>query len=193
MIQAGQGWGIANALRAGSSLGCSLMLSCSHHFPFPATHFLGLAKFVSKRLDIESLSLLSSDACTVHIISYARLALSVPGSQRLRPLSPGARAASPRKKCSMCCGKCASRIFHNTYYTGERRRREQAIMMKIRHTLAEASGYISIQHPVQKEIDGPGSYDRNWKDERTLAKTACSSSAYVTWGACCTIETRLLP
>src|SRR5260370_33939910 len=41
---------------------------------------------------------------------------SVSGSQSLRPLSPGARAASPRKKSSMCCGKCAKRIFHNTYY-----------------------------------------------------------------------------
>jgi hypothetical protein len=60
-------------------------------------------------------------------------------------------------------------------------------------SLAEASGYISIRRPVQKEMDCPGSYDRNWNDERTLAKTACSSSAYVTWGACCTIETRLLP
>src|SRR5713101_7142294 len=36
-------------------------------------------------------------------------------SQSLHPLSPDARAASPRKKWSRCCGKCASRIFHNTY------------------------------------------------------------------------------
>ncbi len=37
-------------------MGCLPMLSCSHRFPFPATHSLGLAKLVSKRLDIESLS-----------------------------------------------------------------------------------------------------------------------------------------
>src|SRR5258708_38314249 len=41
---------------------------------------------------------------------------SVSDSQSLRPLSPGARAASPRKKGTRCCGKCAKRIFHNTYY-----------------------------------------------------------------------------
>ncbi len=40
-------------------MGCLPMLSCSHRFPFPATHSLGLAKLVSKRLDIESLSLQS--------------------------------------------------------------------------------------------------------------------------------------
>jgi hypothetical protein len=41
-------------------------------------------------------------------------------------------------------------MFHTTSYTGERRRREQAIVMKIRHTLAEASGYISIRTRYKK-------------------------------------------
>ncbi len=44
--------------------------------------------------------------CTRKSLSY---------SQRLRPLSPGARAASPRKRLSVFCGKCASRIFHKIH------------------------------------------------------------------------------
>jgi hypothetical protein len=40
------------------------MLSYSHRFPFPSTHSPGLAKLVSKRLDIESLSL-GRERCTL--------------------------------------------------------------------------------------------------------------------------------
>jgi hypothetical protein len=56
-MKTGEEVGTAHGLMAGSSMGCLPMLSCSHRFPFPATHSLGLAKLVSKRLDIESLSL----------------------------------------------------------------------------------------------------------------------------------------
>ena len=41
---------------------------------------------------------------------------SVSDSQRLHLLAPGTRAASPRQRCSICCGKCAKRISHNIYY-----------------------------------------------------------------------------
>src|SRR6266699_4586674 len=36
------------------------------------------------------------------------------------------------QKWSVWCGICASRIFHTTHSSGERRRREQAIVMGIR-------------------------------------------------------------
>src|SRR6266849_273900 len=63
---------------------------------------------------------------------------SVSDSQSLRPLWPGARAASP----------------HNIIKSGERRRREQAIVMEIRQTLihrgsghAEPAGILQyVQH-----------------------------------------------
>ena len=40
---------------------------------------------------------------------------SVSDAQRLRPLSPGASAAWPRKILSVLCGICAKRIFHTTH------------------------------------------------------------------------------
>src|SRR5438132_12783479 len=42
--------------------------------------------------------------------------MSVSDAQRLHPLSPGARAASPRNTCIVLCGTCASRMFHITHY-----------------------------------------------------------------------------
>jgi len=42
---------------------------------------------------------------------------SMSDSWNLRPLSPGARAASPRKQCILFCGKCALRIFHKIKYS----------------------------------------------------------------------------
>src|SRR6266487_35456 len=39
---------------------------------------------------------------------------SVSDAQRLRPLSPDARAAWPRKQFLVWCGTCASRMFHTT-------------------------------------------------------------------------------
>jgi hypothetical protein len=55
-MKTGQEMGTAHALMAGSSLKYPFLLSYIHCFPSLATHSLGLAKLVSKRLDIESLS-----------------------------------------------------------------------------------------------------------------------------------------
>ena len=54
--------------------------------------------------------------------------------QSLRSLSTGARAASPRKECR--CGVEQARHACSTPHpqTGERRRREQALVMEIRQT-----------------------------------------------------------
>ncbi len=63
------------------------------------------------------------------------LAKSVSDSQSLRPLAPGARAASPREKV-VCVVENALSAFSTTHTTsGERRRCEQAIVMGIRHAL----------------------------------------------------------
>src|SRR5713101_2874633 len=60
---------------------------------------------------------------------------SVSDSQSLRPLAPGARAASPRKNV-VCVVENALSAFSTTHTTsGERRRCEQAIVMGIRHAL----------------------------------------------------------
>src|SRR5690348_9354823 len=48
----------------------------------------------------------------------ANIGYTVSDSQNLRPLAPGARAASPRKKLSVLCEKCAKRIFHTTHSIG---------------------------------------------------------------------------
>src|SRR5207302_11000233 len=67
--------------------------------------------------------------CTYHTESVSE-------SQRLRPLWPDARADRPRKQWSVLCGTCAKRTFHTIHSIRiERRRREQAILMGIRHTV----------------------------------------------------------
>src|SRR2546421_11293743 len=65
-LEPGQG------LMAGNSLGCLFMPSYSHRFPSLATHSPGLAKLVSKRLDIESLSFSSAVMCDQSFLSSAK-------------------------------------------------------------------------------------------------------------------------
>src|SRR5229473_1861183 len=79
---------------------------------------------------------------------------SVSDSQSLRPLWPGARAASPRKKYYVVWKMRFAHFPHNIIKSGERRRREQAIVMEIRQTLihrgsghAEPAGILQyVQH-----------------------------------------------
>ncbi len=61
--------------------------------------------------------------------------MSVSDAQSLRPRSPGARAASPRKHL-MCFVENALRAFSTKHIkSGERRRREQAMGMASRQIL----------------------------------------------------------
>src|SRR5258707_14832305 len=51
---------------------------------------------------------------TAYICPCSQSFESESDSQRLHPLSPGVRAASPRKRSRSRCGTGASRLFHTT-------------------------------------------------------------------------------
>src|SRR6266571_2227087 len=75
------------------------------------------------------------------LCGFPQLYQSVSDSQRLRPLSPSARAASPRKNLVYCVENARS-AFSTQYTTsGERRRREQAIVMEVRQSLKQMALY----------------------------------------------------
>jgi len=67
--------------------------------------------------------------------SSVKMSQLVSDSQSLRPLSPGARAASPREKGVGVVENALSAFSTTPTPSGERRRREQAIVMEIRHAL----------------------------------------------------------
>ena len=97
-------------------------------------------------------------------------------SQSLRPLSPATRAASPRKNLG-CVVKNALRAFFTTQpKTSERRGREPALGMKIRHTLS-----FVIEHVID-DANERGEYRSTQQNEYSDAGV-CPESDSETYGA----------